>query len=294
MLDDDDYDDVDDDNNSNGNQSHEIKLSFPYFNWYSFHSPEIVIKSYLASNNRKNTNCSTSSSQSDSTDQNNNQCNKICNYNSLTTAVDIWSLGSILYMMLTGVPAFSHYESEQFTNDTVLCDNDYRNDPGIEEINFSAELDADYHHTECRNYVSKRKNIDRLFNNNSNGDEVQTSSSAPSSSAQKLILEMLQFNSYDRPTIEMILQSEWMTIDDTALEQYDLSRTKSLLSVWNLRKKHNSKTTADTTETQASTTTPSISSSCDGGFNNESSNASCLFDSNGNNIQPHSTSRIEI
>jgi len=52
----------------------------------------------------------------------------------------------------------------------------------------------------------------------------------PSQSAQNLVQKLLQVDPADRPTIQQVLDSEWMVEADNVLERYDLSLTQTLYS----------------------------------------------------------------
>jgi serine/threonine protein kinase len=56
----------------------------------------------------------------------------------------------------------------------------------------------------------------------------------PSDAAQQLVHSLLQVRPDKRLTISEVLQHEWMTADDSFLENFDLSLSLSMMQVWNV------------------------------------------------------------
>lgn len=57
----------------------------------------------------------------------------------------------------------------------------------------------------------------------------------PSGPAQRLVRSLLQVNPSDRPTIEQVLDAEWMIESDYILANYDLSLAQTFMSDWEQR-----------------------------------------------------------
>jgi len=66
-----------------------------------------------------------------------------------------------------------------------------------------------------------------MFINKHTGNIAEYEIIQPSRPAQELIRKLLQVNPADRPTIQQVLDSEWMVEADEALDQYDLSLTRT-------------------------------------------------------------------
>jgi serine/threonine protein kinase len=73
-----------------------------------------------------------------------------------------------------------------------------------------------------------------LIANKHNGNVV-FDTVLPSSAAQRLVRSLLQVNPADRPTIEQVLDAEWMIEADDVLGNYDLTLAKTFLSDWEHR-----------------------------------------------------------
>ena len=66
-----------------------------------------------------------------------------------------------------------------------------------------------------------------LFKNKHTGNIAEFVIVSPSRPAQRLVRNLLQVNPADRPTIDQVLNSEWMVETNKRLDRYDLSLTKS-------------------------------------------------------------------
>lgn len=73
-----------------------------------------------------------------------------------------------------------------------------------------------------------------LIANKHNGNVV-FDTVLPSGPAQRLVRSLLQVNPADRPSIEQVLDAEWMIEADDILANHELSLTQAFLSDWDQR-----------------------------------------------------------